>query len=67
MDNTVRKIIEMRKSVVDMGLKLTEISLKLKEIDQSGEFNEMPQGYYEGLKSELNKAREALANFYSEI
>lgn len=67
MDNTTRTIVEIRKSVADMGLKLSTISHQLREINQSGEFDEMPQGYYEELKAELNKAREALNNFYRNI
>ena len=64
MDST-RKIIEMRNSVRDMGIKLTLISMDLKGIKASGEFDEMPMGYYEELHAELNKAREALSNLYS--
>lgn len=67
MDNATRTIIEMRKSVADMGLKLSTISYQLRELNEAGEFGEMPQGYYEELKAELNKAREALNNFYSDI
>lgn len=67
MDNATRTIIEIRKSIADMGLKLSTISHQLRELYQSGEFDEMPQGYYEELKDELNKAREALSKLYSDL
>lgn len=67
MDNATRTIIEIRKSIADMGLKLSTISHQMRELNRSGEFDEMPQGYYEELKAELNKAREALNNLYSNI
>lgn len=67
MDNATKTVIEIRKSVADMGLKLSTISHQLRELKQSGEFDEMPYGYYEELKAELNKARDALNSFYSNI